>query len=203
MKNMLLVFGQQWASSLIMLYTVWVKGFPTFLFRDTQLGLTEDGALSQHIEAGADLNHRRTRAQLSLAVVIIPQPLSDRWHCGISDFMAGHLSYPISFPIWWEVLAPVKFILQFEYWSDSALSLSLTPSFSQSLCLFSSPTSTAASLRRLNGLLLLAPGLGCWCLSQWCTANLHGKKKTWINMSWICKSLNKHAFVNSQFSRLH
>lgn len=48
---------------------------------------------------GADLNHRRTRTQLSLAVVIIPQPLSDRWHCGISDFMAGHLSYPISFPI--------------------------------------------------------------------------------------------------------
>lgn len=48
---------------------------------------------------GADLNHSRTRAQLSLAVVIIPRPVSDRWHCGISDFMAGHLSYPISFPI--------------------------------------------------------------------------------------------------------
>lgn len=63
-----------------------------------------------------DLNLCWTKAQLSLAIVIIPLSLSDRWHCGISVFKSGHLSYPIYFPIWWKVLGPVKFILHFEYW---------------------------------------------------------------------------------------
>lgn len=128
--------------SFVIRETVWenVKGFP--LFWSVVHSWAGVGQRTRHWVSrvrrplrGADLNRRRTEAQLSLAVAIIPRPLSDRWHCGISDFMAGHLSYPISFPIWWEVLAPVKFILQFEYWSNSALCLSPTPPLSLSLSL--------------------------------------------------------------------
>ena len=138
---------------------------------------------ARHPQQGDDLNHRRTRAQLSLAVVIIPQPLSDRWHCGISDFMAGHLSYPISFPIWWEVLAPVKFSLHFEYWSDSALSLCRTPPHSLLLSLY-------RHLRQVSSDLMAF----CTRRSVWdASARLYDaqhttmgiKKKTWINMSQL------------------
>lgn len=90
----------------------------------------------------ADLNHGRTRAQLSLAIVIIPLPLSDRWHCGKSDFMAGHLSYPIYLPIWWKVLAPVK--INFAVWIliepyaliPLILSFALFPALPKSLNVF-------------------------------------------------------------------
>lgn len=53
--------------------------------------------------------------------------LCDRRHYRISFFMAGHLSYPISFPFFVES----KFILHFEYWFPSFFLLlpSLVSSF--------------------------------------------------------------------------
>lgn len=118
--------------------------------------------------------------------------------------MAGHLSYPISFLIWWEVLAPVKFILQFEYWSDSALlpPSSYLPIFLPSpvLPLFLSfPLSDFLSiflclhllrLLRLNGLLLLALGLEHWVLSL-----------MYIKLPW--KIMDKQGEFEHLFISLH
>lgn len=154
-----------------------------FLFRGTRWVGMKTGhwvSTEQQPQHGSDLNRCRTRAQLSLAVVIIPpaapwqMALWDIGFYGRSSFISNFFSHLMR--------SSRSSQIQFAVWILIGLRAgTLSPPHSLSLPLFL--YRRLLGLFRLIGLLFLAPALGQQRLSFWCTA--HRRGKSWINMSWI------------------
>lgn len=154
-----------------------------FLFRSTRWVGVKTGhwvSTERQPQRGSDLNRCRTRAQLSLAVVIIPpaapwqMALWDIGFYGRSSFISNFFSHLMR--------SSRSSQIQFAVWILIGLRTgTLSPPHSLSLPLFL--YRRLLGLFRLIGLLFLAPALGQQRLSFWCTA--HRRGKSWINMSWI------------------